>query len=66
VWQCKESCSNVISVLFSLQNVITANLDRVYMKVVAEIPRLDSNANAIMTILGTDAIVSSLLLCILN
>ena len=49
-----------MSILFTLQYIITANQDRVYMEVVAQIPRLDSNADAIITILGTDAIVSSL------
>ena len=53
-------------ILFTLQYVITAIQDRVYMEEVAQIPRLDSNADAKMTILGKDAIVSSELLYILN
>ena len=55
-----------MSLLFPIQYVITATQDRVYMEVLAEIPRLDSNADAIMNILGTDAIVSIFQLCILN
>ena len=52
--------------VFTLQYVITAIQDRVYMGEVAQIPRLDTNADAIMTTLGKLAIVSSLLLSILN
>ena len=46
--------------------MMTANQDRVKMEVVALIPKLDSNAIAWITILGENAKVRSLLLCILN
>ena len=41
-----ESCSNVISIVFILQYVITATQNRVYMEAFAGIPTLDTNAPA--------------------
>ena len=55
-----ESCSNVISILFILQYVITATQNRVYMEVFAGIPALDTNAPAKIIILDTNAMVSSI------
>ena len=55
-----------MSILFILQYLITAALDRVYMEVVAQLPGFHTIADATVPILGPDAIVSSLLLCILK
>ena len=55
-----ESCSNVISIVFILQYVITATQNRVYMEAFAGIPTLDTNAPAKIIILDTNAMVSSI------
>ena len=47
-----------MSKLFILQNVITANQNRVYIKGNAVIPRKVSNANALVTTRGPHAKVS--------